>query len=66
MPLANRTASELYNGMDKVLRHYNAAGYVIKYINCDQEFKSLLDPVMDDMNIIINYTATEEHVPEAE
>ena len=35
-------------------------------MNCDQEFKSLLDPIMDDMDIIVNYTATEEHVPEAE
>ena len=57
VPLANRTASELYGGIDKVLRHYNAAGYRIKYMNCDQEFKSLLDPIMDDMDIIVKKIA---------
>jgi hypothetical protein len=35
-------------------------------INCDQEFKVLMDPVKDDLDVTMNYTATDEHIPEAE
>ncbi len=66
VPLDNRTADELYNGLDKILRHYNNAEYVIKKIYCDQEFSPLMAPVADDLNVKMNYTTTDEHVPEAE
>jgi len=38
----------------------------IKTINCDQEFKPMMDDIKDDLDIDMNYTATDEHVPEAE
>ena len=66
IPLENRTSEQLYSALDKVLRHYNAAGYNVERIHCDQEFKPLMDPVKDDLDIQMNYTVTDEHVPEAE
>ena len=35
-------------------------------IHCDQEFKPIMDQVKDELDIQMNYTITEEHVPEAE
>ncbi|MGC8538241.1 MAG: hypothetical protein ACP5MZ_04685, partial [Candidatus Micrarchaeia archaeon] len=62
----NRTAHNLYKELDKILRHYNNAGYNIEMILCDQEFKPLMDPVKDKLNVSMNYTTTDEQVPEAE
>ncbi len=66
VPLENRTADELYLGLDKVLRRYNDAEHRINSIFCDQEFKPLMDPVKDELGVDMNYTTTDEHVPEAE
>jgi hypothetical protein len=66
VPLDNRTAEELYKGLDKVLRKYNSTGYTVTKIFCDQEFKPLMDDIKDDLDIDMNYTVTDEHVPEAE
>ena len=66
MPFDNRTADELYDALDKVLRHYNSGGYSAIRIHCNQEFKPLMDPVKDELDIDMNYAITDEHVPEAE
>src|SRR4029079_7945564 len=66
VPIENRTADELYEGLDKILRHYNGGGYTVTCIHCDQEFKPLMDQVKDDLDVQMNYTVTDEHVPEAE
>ena len=47
---------EIYKGLDKVLRLYNAAGFEIKVIHVDREFKPLMDKVKDDMQVHMNYT----------
>ncbi|MGC9200312.1 MAG: hypothetical protein ACP5E5_15690 [Acidobacteriaceae bacterium] len=62
VPLENRTADELYSGLDKILRRYNDAGHIIKTIYCDQEFKPLMDQVKDELDVEMNYTTTDEHV----
>ena len=61
VPLDNRTAPELYKRLDKVLRHYNNAGYSITHIHCDQEFKPLIDDVKDNLDIKMSYTTTDEN-----
>ena len=47
----NRTAPELFECLDQILRLYNGAGFLIKTISCDGEFKSLMDQVKDDLNV---------------
>ena len=64
--LDNRSSAEMYKALDKTFRLYNYAGYKIKTLRCDAEFKVIMDKVADDLNIRMNYTATNEHVPEAE
>ena len=66
VPLENRTRDELYNAIDKIFCHYNAAHFTVAEINCDQEFRPLMEQVADDLNITMNYATTDEHVPEAE
>lgn len=64
--LENRTKEELFKGLIRVLRHYNDAEYTIETIFCDQEFQPMLDLVKDELGVTMNYTTTDEHVPEAE
>ena len=64
--LDNREADSLYNGIDIVLCSYNRAGYFIKKIYCDREFKPLMNDIEDDIDIEINYPPQGDHVPEAE
>jgi hypothetical protein len=66
VPLKNRTAKEIYRGLDVIFRAYDKAGFRIKDLHCDGEFKSIMDVVCDDLSITMNYTTRDEHVPEAE
>jgi len=66
IPLQSRDKDELYRGIDAILRNYNKAGFRIKELYCDGEFKALIDEVKDELNIDVNYTARGEHVPQAE
>ena len=65
VPLENRTASSLYEGLDKILRLYNKAKFYIKTIQCDREFETVMTDVMDNLDIEMEYAAPGEHVPEA-
>ncbi len=64
--LQNRSADELYRALDCILRAYNKAGFFIERIYADQEFKPNMAAIIDNLDIEINFTSTDEHVPEAE
>ena len=64
VPLENRTSDVFYAAIDKVLRLYNKGGFRITHIHCDGEFRSLMDAVVDDMDITMNYANPGDHVPE--
>jgi hypothetical protein len=64
--MPNRTKESLYAGIDKIFRIYNHADFVVKRIYCDMEFKPVLDPVKDELEIHMNYTSAGEHEPTAE
>ena len=66
VPLASRVATELYRALDVILRAYNQRGYVVKRIDCDGEFRTLMNQVNDELEVKMNYTSKGEHVPEAE
>jgi len=66
IPLTDRTSKELYRGLDVVIREYNKNELRIRRIHCDSEFKSIMDPVADDMDIEMNYANPDEHVPDIE
>ena len=62
VPLDDRTDEELYRGYDNFQRHYNRAGFFMKQIHCDGEFKSIMDEVADNLDISKNYANTDDHV----
>ena len=66
VPLRGRTGPSLYEALDIILRFYNKAGFIIKSILCDGEFKPLFDKVYDELDVTMNYTSASKHVPEAE
>ncbi len=59
-------APELYRALDVILRVYNKRGYHVKTINCDGEFRTLMNEVSHKLDMEMNYTSRGEHVPEAE
>jgi hypothetical protein len=66
LPIENRTHEEYYRVLDMVLRLYNSAGFHIKTIHCDGEFRAMMDKVKDDLGVCMNFTNALDHVPEAE
>jgi hypothetical protein len=45
---------------------YNKAGFKIKEIRSDNEFRPMQDPLLNDFGICMNFSNPQEHVPEAE
>jgi hypothetical protein len=66
VPQTSRVALELYRALDVILRAYNKRGYQVKSINCDGEFRNLMNEVIDKLDIKMNHTTKGEHVLEAE
>ena len=66
VPLENHKKEELYRGIDQVLRIYNNAVFTIRRIHCDNEFRSIMDPVADELDIQMNYANPDAHVPDIE
>jgi hypothetical protein len=66
IPLTSMTKDSIYAALDKIFQLYNNAGFFIKVINCDGQFKPIVDDIKDDLNNDKNYTSKDEYVPEAE
>ena len=66
IPMASKSSDEYYKAIDVIMRHYNKADFRIKRIECDREYTALMDPVQDNLDVQMNYTNTNDHVPEAE
>jgi hypothetical protein len=66
IPIENCTHEEYYRVLDMVLRLYNSAGFRIKTIHCNVEFRAMMEKVKDDLGIRMNFTNALDHVPEVE
>ena len=66
LPLNNQTTGEIYRVLDEILRFYNHAGHWITHLQCDKQFKPLMDEVKDELGIEMNYTTKGDHEHEAE
>ena len=64
--IPNCTEKELFIAIDNILHQYNKAGFTIKTIHADREFKPLFEQVCDDLDVTMNYPPAQAHVPEAE
>ena len=65
-PMPGMKDPQLFDAIDRVFRLYNDAGITITDIYADNQFKSLLDPVKDELEITIHNPPAGGHVPEAE
>ena len=63
--IPKRTVENLYKAFDNVFRIYNASNYEIIELYVDPEFKALKD-TMQDIDIKMNYSSAQEHVPDIE
>ena len=61
-PLSSREDTEIYKGLDVVLRHYHKGGYTVKKIHADGEFESLLLRIKDELDIEVNIANSDERV----
>ena len=66
VPVFFEKHEEYYQALDIVLRKYNKANFRITRVRCDGEFKPMMDPISDDLDVEMDYTSADEHVPEAE
>ena len=57
---------EYYRALDQILRPYNRAGFVIRTRHCDGEFRGMMEKVKDNLDVDMNFTNAQDHVPEAE
>jgi hypothetical protein len=64
--LDSRSESEIFRGITSIFRLYENAGFRIKRIHCDQEFRNMMERVSTEFDITMNYATAGEHVPEAE
>jgi hypothetical protein len=66
VPMDTKQHNEYYRALDKILRHYNNAGFVITTIHCNGEYQAMMEKVMDNLDVEMNFTNAQDHVPEAE
>ena len=57
-----RTAKQLVIHLKRVLQVYNRAGFTVRYVLMDREFEKVKNELP---SVVINTTATKEHVSEA-
>jgi hypothetical protein len=66
VPMNIKQHVEYYRALDQILRHYNRAGFVIRTIHFNGEFRGMMEQVEDDLDVDMNFTNAQDHVPEAE
>jgi len=59
--IEDKKKTSFYKALDVMLRRYNRAGYTVTTVSCDNEFRSLMDEVQDQLNIDMDYTNPGDH-----
>ena len=66
VPMEGKKHADYYHALDKILRLYNSAGFIVKTIQCDREYQAMMDQVKDELDVDMNYMSASEHVPKVE
>ena len=66
VPIETRQHKEYFCALDEILQYYNNAGFVITEIHCEGEYCGMMNEVMDDLDVKMNFMNAQDHVPEAE
>ncbi len=63
----HQTAATVYwHTLAQVFCVYNAGGFCVTTIHCDNKFCPLLEPLSNEFNVKMNYANPLEHIPKAE
>ena len=62
----HQTPEVYQTALTDVIRVYNRAGLRVSRIHADNEFRAVLEPIRDVLELDINYANPQDHVPEAE
>ena len=52
--------------LDNIFSKYNNAGYCIRHISADNQFRTCRDAIKAYLQITVHYSSAQEHVPKAE
>jgi hypothetical protein len=66
VPMNTKQHVEYYRTLNQILGHYNRAGLVKRTIHCDGELHVMMEKVKEDLDVDMNFTNAQDHVPEAE
>jgi hypothetical protein len=66
VPMNTKQHAEYYRALDQILRNYNLARFAIRTIHFDGEFRGMMEKVKDNLDVDMNFTNAQDHVPEAE
>ena len=66
VPIDTKTQDDYYKALNVIFCQYNKGDFVIKTIYCDGEFRTMMNKVSDDLDVVMNYTNASNHMPEAE
>jgi hypothetical protein len=66
VPMNTKQHHEYYCALDQILRYYNRAGFTIRTPHCNGEFRGMMEKVTDDLEVNMNFTIAQDHVPESE
>ena len=66
VPIKARTANEYTRALRLIIQHYNKGGIQVVLIHCDGEYKSILNPIKDKLDMDMNFSNPGDHVPEAD
>jgi hypothetical protein len=61
-----KTSNSYRSALDNVFCLYNMAGFTIKSLHCDNEYRPLMKELEDIYEVKVNYSNAQEHVPEVE
>ena len=64
--LPAKTTVVFYGAMDQITDFFNRFGFHIKKIECDREFKPMMDPVKNEMQLVLEHPAAQSHANTAE
>jgi hypothetical protein len=62
VPMNTMQHDECYHALDQILWHNNQAGFVIRTIHCNREFRGMMEKVKDDLDVDMNFTNAQDHV----
>ena len=56
----------LFSGLDNILMHYNTNDIFVSRIHADNKFRSIINQLEDEWDIVENFFLSGEHVPNIE